>query len=117
MNAPDLQIHGIASLGIRDDMVNVGTREEYFDPENEYKDGINLIPILLHPKSKGEGECPIDLDGVVILLLFVVVVLGVIQLRSSDPLAAPIIEPNYLTHEDDVKTLIYGIRVSDSRPH
>ncbi|MCV2885117.1 choline dehydrogenase [Aestuariibacter sp. AA17] len=35
---------------------------------------------------------------------------GSIQLRSSDPQHAPVIDPNYLAHEDDRKVMIDGVR-------
>ena len=52
-------------------------------------DGFLIHSVMLHPKSK-----------------------GTIRLRSRDPFESPNIEPNYLSHEDDVKTLIEGIRLS-----
>ena len=36
---------------------------------------------------------------------------GTVTLRSSDPLKPPIIKPNYLSHEDDVKDLLDGVKV------
>ena len=36
---------------------------------------------------------------------------GTVNLRSSDPLKPPIIKPNYLSHEDDVKDLLDGVKV------
>ncbi|XP_069134411.1 glucose dehydrogenase [FAD, quinone]-like [Argopecten irradians] len=47
-----------------------------------------FYPILLHPKSK-----------------------GTIRLKSTDPFDYPEIDPHYLEHPDDVKTLISGIRI------
>ena len=44
-----------------------------------------ILPILLHPKSR-----------------------GTIRLRSRDPFDQPIIDPNYLHHPDDTKTLLTG---------
>lgn len=35
---------------------------------------------------------------------------GSVRLASSDPLAAPIIDPGYLRHEDDVRDLAEGVR-------
>lgn len=49
---------------------------------------ISILPILLHPKSK-----------------------GTVRLRSKNFQDPPIINPNYLTHEDDIKKLITGIRI------
>ena len=36
---------------------------------------------------------------------------GRVQLKSSDPSEAPIIEPNYLSHKDDVRDLLEGVKV------
>ena len=52
-------------------------------------DGFFMTSVMLHPKSK-----------------------GTIRLSSSDPFESPDIEANYLSHKDDVKTLIEGIRLS-----
>ena len=48
-----------------------------------------LLPTLLRPKSR-----------------------GYIKLRSSDPNIQPIIQPNYLSHSDDVKTLVEALKIS-----
>lgn len=48
---------------------------------------INIIPAVLHPKSR-----------------------GYLKLRDSDPLSHPAIYGKYLTHPDDVTRLIEGIR-------
>ena len=58
--------------------------DEYF-VNNAFKEGFSMYPILSRPKSRGR-----------------------ISLRSSDPKDYPRIQPNYLTHPDDVKTLIEG---------
>lgn len=50
-------------------------------------DGYIMLPTLLKPKSVGH-----------------------VGLRSASPLDAPLIQPNYLTHEDDRRVLIRGIR-------
>lgn len=44
-----------------------------------------LLPILLHPKSK-----------------------GTVKLQSTDPFDPPLIDPQYLTHSEDVKTFLRG---------
>ncbi|XP_073999339.1 glucose dehydrogenase [FAD, quinone] [Rhodnius prolixus] len=48
-----------------------------------------ILPLLLRPLSTGR-----------------------VRLRNADPLSAPIIEPNYFTHRQDVLTLIEGIRIA-----
>ncbi|CAK1590623.1 unnamed protein product [Parnassius mnemosyne] len=48
---------------------------------------IQMFPAVLHPKSRGR-----------------------IEIASNDPFAPPKIYANYLTHPDDVKTLIEGIK-------
>nr|XP_053643895.1 glucose dehydrogenase [FAD, quinone]-like [Cherax quadricarinatus] len=53
------------------------------------QEGFTIGPMLTRPKSR-----------------------GTIRLSSSNPKAAPLIDPNYLSHPDDVKTLIKGIRFS-----
>lgn len=48
---------------------------------------VQMFPAVLHPKSRGR-----------------------LEIASSDPFEYPKIYANYLTHEDDVKTLIEGIK-------
>ncbi|XP_046964152.1 glucose dehydrogenase [FAD, quinone] [Vanessa cardui] len=48
---------------------------------------VQMFPAVLHPKSRGR-----------------------LEIASSDPFAYPKIYANYLTHPDDVKTLIEGIK-------
>lgn len=50
-------------------------------------DGYIILPTLLKPKS-----------------------VGYVGLRSANPLDAPVIQPNYMEHEDDRRVLIRGIR-------
>jgi len=50
---------------------------------------IYIIPTLLHPKSRGH-----------------------LRLRSNDPLSKPLIYPKYLSHPDDVATLVEAIKFS-----
>ncbi|XP_069181513.1 glucose dehydrogenase [FAD, quinone] [Procambarus clarkii] len=52
-------------------------------------EGFTIGPMLTRPKSR-----------------------GTVRLSSSNPKAAPLIDPNYLSHPDDVKTLIRGIKFS-----
>lgn len=37
---------------------------------------------------------------------------GTVRLRSSDPSAAPVVDPNFLGHPDDLKTSVEGVKVS-----
>ncbi|CAH1800033.1 unnamed protein product [Owenia fusiformis] len=53
---------------------------------NAGKRGLQILTILLHPKSHGR-----------------------IRLKSIDPLEHPIIDPQYLSHQEDIETLIDGI--------
>lgn len=50
---------------------------------------IQIIPTVLHPKSR-----------------------GVLKLRNKHPLSHPLIYANYLTHPNDIKVLIDGIKVA-----
>ncbi len=50
--------------------------------------GLSLHACLLHPKSVGQ-----------------------LTLASADPMVAPLIDPAFLTHPDDIKTLIEGYRI------
>lgn len=50
-------------------------------------DGFTILPSLIKPKSK-----------------------GFVSLRSADPKAAPLIQPNFLTEKADWETLILGTR-------
>ncbi|KAJ8688106.1 hypothetical protein QAD02_023901 [Eretmocerus hayati] len=90
---PDLQIMTIPGglskdggillrklLGVTDMIFN-----EYFAPFT-YDNTISIAPVLLHPDSRGE-----------------------IRLKSSDPFDDMIIDPKYLSKEQDVLTLLEGI--------
>lgn len=59
------------------------TWNQYFDPLTSQQT-VSILPIVLHPKSRGQ----VTLKDDVIL-----------------------INPNYLTHEDDVDVLVTGIRI------
>ncbi|XP_048240169.1 glucose dehydrogenase [FAD, quinone]-like [Haliotis rufescens] len=52
-------------------------------------EGFITLPTLIRPKSRGS-----------------------IRLRSTNPFEYPVIDPNYLSHPDDVKTLVRGIRLN-----
>lgn len=60
------------------------TFDEYFGPLT-YETAITIAPVLLHPKSYGE-----------------------VKLETSDPLDPPIINPKYLSDEQDILSLIDG---------
>ena len=57
----------------------------YNSAEFSREDGFMLLPSLLKPKSR-----------------------GYVGLRSPDPNSDPIIQPNFLSHEDDLKVLLKG---------
>ncbi|XP_077993927.1 glucose dehydrogenase [FAD, quinone]-like [Glandiceps talaboti] len=56
--------------------------------EMDSKEGLTLLPGLLHPKSVGN-----------------------VKLKSANPLDPPLIDPCYLDEQEDVDTLIRGIRL------
>lgn len=76
-------VHLRKALGISDTLWN-----EYFSPLLG-QPVVSLMPVLLHPKSVGE-----------------------VLLRSSNPEDPPLIQPNYLTHPQDVETLYHGNAMS-----
>jgi len=51
------------------------------------RDGFTILPSLIQPKS-----------------------FGFLKLQSNDPRATPLIQPNFLSHPDDWKTMIRGTR-------
>lgn len=61
--------------------------EEYFSLLTKMS-AATILPVLLHPKSFGE-----------------------VELNPEDPTGPPLINPRYLSHQKDVKTLIRGIRL------
>ncbi|XP_060524994.1 glucose dehydrogenase [FAD, quinone]-like [Cylas formicarius] len=67
-----------------------GTLGSPENPDNpDAKRSVSIAPVNLHPKSKGS-----------------------ITLKSSDPFDHPKIVANYLTEEDDVRTLVEAIRAA-----
>lgn len=93
---PDIEIHFIAGnvvgdggramrdyFGLKDD-VWAKVYQPYVPLET-----ITLDPVLLRPKSR-----------------------GYIRLRSASPHDAPIIDPRYLTHPDDIMTMVEGMKIS-----
>ncbi|XP_042889853.1 glucose dehydrogenase [FAD, quinone]-like [Penaeus japonicus] len=91
---PDLQYLFISGTPALDSGIAIwdliGYRREVF---NQYfghilgRDGFSIGPMLTRPKSR-----------------------GTIKLASRDPLQAPLIDPNFLSHPDDVETFVRGIR-------
>ncbi len=52
-------------------------------------DGFTILPTLLHPKSH-----------------------GFVTLRSKDPMAPPVIQPNFLTAKEDLEILVKGLKLA-----
>lgn len=63
----------------------------WFPGLNDWNDLFYLLPVLARPESTGE-----------------------VRLKSSNPLDAPIIDPNYLSAENDMKTLMRGFEIARS---
>ncbi|XP_075744254.1 putative GMC-type oxidoreductase Mb1310 [Rhipicephalus microplus] len=62
--------------------------DEYYKPLRGIH-GYNLVPVLLHPKSR-----------------------GVVRLRSADPRMPPAIDPRYFSHPDDIRVIVKGMKAS-----
>ena len=93
---PDIEIHMIAGnlvadggrslrqyMGVKDEVY-----QKFFAPYAIF-DTFSLDPVLLRPKSR-----------------------GFVRLRSANPHDAPAIDPRYLTHPDDVMTLVEAMKIS-----
>lgn len=93
---PDIEIHMIAgnvlSEGGRSLRQYMGVKDEvyqkFFAPYAIF-DTFSLDPVLLRPKSR-----------------------GFVRLRSANPHDSPAIDPRYLTHPDDVMTLVEAMKIS-----
>lgn len=92
---PDIEIHFSAGNVFADggkSLVKLaGLAPEIWDTVYkpfEKLDSFSLLPVLLRPKSR-----------------------GTIRLRSPNPYVPPIIDPRYLTHPDDVTTLVEGMKI------
>jgi len=86
LRAPDLQIHFLSGLGNKYITDNLGID---YDPKEVPERGFSLFPTILHPKSMGK-----------------------VSLRSNNPLDSPVVDPNYLSHPDDVQILKDGVKQS-----
>lgn len=100
LQAPDAQIHFIATGMDPAELTkqqaegkasnfNFDYSKLELDHTAPYR--MTALPILLHPKS-----------------------VGYVRIRSADPFDHPLIEPNYLSHPDDMKTLVEACKKADS---
>lgn len=55
------------------------------------QDGLSLMPVVLHPQS-----------------------VGTVRLRSSDPRDLPVVDPQFLTADEDVQAAVSGNLLSSS---
>lgn len=93
---PDFEIHLLSGSPTSDDgqtfrRVQGFTRElweKVYVPYLAY-DTMSMYPVLLRPKSK-----------------------GYVKLRSTNPYDPPIIDPKYLTHPDDILTMVDAMKIS-----
>lgn len=93
-NWPQIQLN-MLSITVASDggllYTNVLNMDKSYFFENygdiSYKTGYTLIPVLVHPKSRGR-----------------------IRLKSRSIFQQPKIEPNYFSHPDDMATLIRAVR-------
>mmetsp|Transcript_36475 Transcript_36475/g.91435 ORF Transcript_36475/g.91435 Transcript_36475/m.91435 type:complete len:617 (-) Transcript_36475:45-1895(-) len=93
--ANDLQIHFLPGL-VNDELIGMtGATPEgegsQVSPEflASIGTGATILPILLQPKSVGS-----------------------IRLASDDPTEHPIIEPNYLSAEEDIQCIVEGLKIA-----
>lgn len=89
---PDIQYHffGQPRAQIGFDLTKLGLKDEFIDQmyrDNQDAETIQVLVTLLNPKSRGS-----------------------IKLRSRDPADQPIIDTGYFTDEEDVETVVRGIR-------
>ncbi|MFT5194727.1 MAG: choline dehydrogenase [Cellvibrionaceae bacterium] len=80
--APELQFHFAPGFFLRHGF-------EIPEENGEKLHGLSIGPTLVKVKSR-----------------------GYIELKSADPLVYPKIQPNYLSHEDDLNILVEGIRIA-----
>jgi choline dehydrogenase len=84
---PDLQLFFVPfHMGNEDDLAK-GT--EFYRPDTYPKtNGFTSLSVLLQPESR-----------------------GFVALRSNDPTAAPIIQPNYMSADNDRALLLKGVKI------
>ncbi|OWF37635.1 glucose dehydrogenase [FAD, quinone]-like [Mizuhopecten yessoensis] len=94
--APEIQFHLHSVHGFTENEkqfenfnLNEKTRDLVFSTAVN-QSSFSMLPILLHPKSH-----------------------GTLRLKSKDPLQYPAIDPQYLQHPGDIKTLLKGIRLTE----
>lgn len=87
LTRPDIQLHFVCG-GATGDLLLSNLGYETVDMF-KYKYAYTTLPTLLHPKST-----------------------GTITLRSADPFAPPIIDPRYLSHPEDIRALVEGMKVA-----
>ncbi|KAL1505734.1 hypothetical protein ABEB36_005229 [Hypothenemus hampei] len=94
LHRPDLQFM-VMPLGIGEDKgyylrklfgISDSLWSDYFSKIQNKT--ITILPILLHPKS-----------------------VGTVRLQTKDPFDQPLIDPQYLSHKEDVNVLIKGIEI------
>ncbi|MDZ7881100.1 MAG: GMC family oxidoreductase N-terminal domain-containing protein [Saprospiraceae bacterium] len=87
LSQPNLQLFFVPfHMGNEDDLAR-GT--DFYRPETYPKtNGFTALSVLLQPESR-----------------------GFVGLRSSDPLAAPVIQPNYMAAENDRHLLLKGFKI------
>ncbi|XP_048768061.2 alcohol dehydrogenase [acceptor]-like [Ostrea edulis] len=85
---PEITQEYIDNLNL-DPKLKEGKEKEFQERKDKNIGTFVVLPILLHPKSK-----------------------GTIRLQSDDPFDPPLIDPNYLDHPDDIKTFLRGVRES-----
>ncbi|XP_045125683.1 glucose dehydrogenase [FAD, quinone]-like [Portunus trituberculatus] len=92
---PDVQLYmvssGLAQEGILSSVALGIDRHKYLEQYSPLfgRSGMTIMPYLMRPKS-----------------------LGSVVLKSRDPFDPPIVDPNYLSHPDDVQALVNGIKLA-----
>ncbi|XP_053398056.1 glucose dehydrogenase [FAD, quinone]-like [Mercenaria mercenaria] len=87
---PDIQLHFAAfQPNLEDGVLNSTLLKGVYRKSSV--PGISLIPLLLHPKSRGK-----------------------VTLKSTDPFDYPFIDPNYFEEREDIETLKRGIKLVEA---